>query len=454
MKNKIFLITLLFSVAVYFSGCSCSGKGSSTDAGINTGGSSSTGGTTGTTYTPSSGTTDTSFAESGEFLSGSLVNDSARDSVSTSDGSIFIVGYRHNGSNYDALLLKLKSDGTLDTSFNGTGFILRDNIAGGNDYDYAFSIDVASDGDLMVGGYSKNASGKKQIYLWKVSTSGVDDPDFGTGGTFLLSDSYNIGQTFIARYDSLTDNIYIAAACSGTSVWRVKSDGSGLDTTFSDDGYYNIHTSSIQPKLTTNDDGNLIVFSDMNGGAALSWILDTNGTILTEYGNPLAHSGLADNGTGSDKWYAAIPAPDNKLILVGTSISSVTSYDEVIARVNMSDGSLDTTFGGGDGYWTDDVLGLGTIGRVYDAVVQQDGSIIAALEVISEDGDWDAAIIKLDANGERDMTYASGEGIIMLGGDYTDRGPKIFQQPDGRLLVMTSKENEDGTKNLVVWAIQ
>jgi len=413
----------------------------------------------GITYAPSSGTTDTSFASSGEFLSGSTSNDYAVDSVSTSDGSIFIVGSRSNNSNYDALLLKLKSDGSIDTDFNGTGFILRDKIAGGidNGNDYAKSIDIAPDGDLLIGGHSYNALGKKQIFLWKVSTSGVNDTNFGTNGTFLLSDTYSIGKTFNAKYDTYTGNIFIAAACNGTSVWRVKSDGSGLDDTFSGDGYYNIHSTSIQPNLSTTDTGNLIVFAEINGGAALTWIIDTDGNIVTDYGNPLQHSALAVNGTGSDKWYAAIPTTDDKLVLVGTSVSSTTSYDEVIARVNMSDGSYDTTFGGGSGYWTDDVQGNGTLGRVYDAIVQQDGSIIAALEVRSDDNDsdtFDVAIIKLTVSGERDMTYADNAGIIMLGGDYSDRYPKIFQQADGRILVMTSKTDASGTKNLVVWAIK
>jgi len=57
-------------------------------------------------------------------------------------------------------------------------------------------------------------------------------------------------------------------------------------------------------------------------------------------------------------------------------------------------------------------------------VVRRNGSIIASLEVITAAGDWDVAVIKLDANGARDMSLAGGTGVIRLGGAYEDRHPR------------------------------
>lgn len=403
---------------------------------------------------------DDSFGIAGEFLYPSaLGDDRANDAVTAPDGSIFITGYLSNGTDSDLLLMKLTSNGILDTTFHETGYITRHNIAGGNGSDEGHSINLTPDGDLLISGTSLGPGGYSEGLLWKVSTGGVDDASFGTSGTYLLDISEDMSN-ITATYDSKTGNVF-AVGLRGSLIhgFRILADGSGFDTSFSGDGIIKLYPfKSIYPSLNTLADGSLLVAGACQPGGrytACSWLVDALGNLNTSYTNynnqTLAHNELA-GGSGPDSWNAILPYPKNRLVLAGASESVSNSQDEVVARVNISDGSFDTSFGGGDGFWTEDVLGLGKLGRVKDAIVTQDGSITAALEVITAAGDWDVAVIKLDANGVRDMSFASGTGVLQLGGAYEDRGPHITEQPDGRILVVTSQYN-DTESDIVVWAV-
>ncbi|MBN2526390.1 MAG: hypothetical protein JXR76_08350 [Deltaproteobacteria bacterium] len=408
------------------------------------------------------GQLDETFANNGTFLHPSaLGNDYARDALVSSDGAIFVTGFVSNGTNSDLVLMKLTPEGTLDMTFNGTGYIIRDNIAGGNGSDAGSTILFAPDGDLLISGTSDGVSAKEGV-LWKVSTSGVSDSMFGASGTFTLNEGDDIS-VFNAKYDNATGNIFIAGQSYigtdfYTAAWRVLADGSALDPGFNHPargiiysggrGYSNI------PETVSN--GTMVVAGICNSGGiqddGCSWLLDTDGNIVSAYGAPLAHGELA-GGSNNDYWSSVNAYPGNRLILGGSSDNVLNVQEAVIARINMVDGSFDTSFGGGDGYWNEDVLGLGKLARVQDTLVTADGSIIAALELLGADDQFDVAVLRLDANGIRDMSFGSNEGILVIGDAYTERHPKMAQQPDGKILILTGKEDAAGDVNIVVWRI-
>lgn len=161
---------------------------------------------------------DETFATNGEFTYISDAgNDYALDALVIENGSIFITGYLSNDSNVDMLLIELTQDGVLDTSFNETGYIIRDNIAGRNGSDIGTKINRAPDGDLLISGYSDGAAVREGV-LWKVSTSSADDASFGSSGTFTL----NVGDVipdFNAKYDDFTGNIFITGYCLTVKYW-------------------------------------------------------------------------------------------------------------------------------------------------------------------------------------------------------------------------------------------
>jgi uncharacterized delta-60 repeat protein len=74
-----------------------------------------------------------------------------------SDGKIVAAGYSNNGSNYDFALARYNTDGSLDTTFGtfSTGIVTTPI---GNNDDYAFALDIQSDGSIVAAGYSVNGS--------------------------------------------------------------------------------------------------------------------------------------------------------------------------------------------------------------------------------------------------------------------------------------------------------
>lgn len=402
---------------------------------------------------------DGSFGVRGEFTFPSpLGNDLLRSAVTAPDGSIFLVGDFSNGTDTDVLLMKLTSDGVLDTGFAGTGFIAKGELAGGTARaDQGHSVSLSTDGNLLVGGKSVNATGTSQAFVWKVSLDGVDAPDFGSGGVFLLDASFPIGQIIACAPDPTSGNIFIVGASGGASAWRVLADGSGLDTSFATDGHVNLGSSAIQPRLAVDTAGHLYVAASAptpvgSRRDGVSWHVDPNGAVVPAYGNPRIHADVAGPGV-NDSWRAVVVYGPDKLLLLGASTSAAAADNEVIARVHIADGSSDASFGAGNGIWTEDVLGIGALGRVNAAVVEPDGSIVVALEVIGATGNFDAAVIKLDANGNRLTDYGTASGVLLFGGELDERSPRLVRQPSGRKLLLTTRVDDSGS-DVAVWALR
>ena len=75
-----------------------------------------------------------------------------------SNGKVYVTGDSWNGSNWDMYVIRLNSDGSMDNTFGTNGKVVVNNIAGGNDDGYGYSVYVDSNGKVYVTGYSDNGS--------------------------------------------------------------------------------------------------------------------------------------------------------------------------------------------------------------------------------------------------------------------------------------------------------
>jgi uncharacterized delta-60 repeat protein len=117
------------------------------------------------------GSLDTTFNGSGILtIVDPNLNEGAGPIILLADGKFILGGYRYNGANANFLLMRFNADGTPDTSFGTGGATVTVPGSGSN---FIGSIDRQSDGKIVAGG-----SG----YLVRYTANGALDPTFGTGG--------------------------------------------------------------------------------------------------------------------------------------------------------------------------------------------------------------------------------------------------------------------------------
>ncbi|HSC76424.1 MAG TPA: FG-GAP-like repeat-containing protein [Pseudomonadales bacterium] len=127
------------------------------------------------------GSLDTGFDGDGKLLTDFGGNyDGAYSVIQQVDGKLVAAGYTSNGGNTDFALVRYNVDGSLDTAFNGTGKLVT---AIGVSSDFANSVVQQADGKLVVAGTSWSGNNYSNDFaLVRYNTDGSLDTTFnGTG---------------------------------------------------------------------------------------------------------------------------------------------------------------------------------------------------------------------------------------------------------------------------------
>src|SRR5262245_40663464 len=129
-------------------------------------------------YNPD-GSLDTTFNGTGKVTTAiGPGGDGAYDLALQPDGKLVAAGVSYNGANDDFSLVRYNSNGSLDTSFNGTGKVTT---AIGSSYDDANALVLQPDGKLVAAGYTYNGS-NYDFALVRYNPNGSLDSSFnGTG---------------------------------------------------------------------------------------------------------------------------------------------------------------------------------------------------------------------------------------------------------------------------------
>lgn len=124
------------------------------------------------------GTLDTTFGTGGVVRYDGGGYDSGWSVAIQPDDKVLVAGDTTNGTEYDLVLLRYNSNGTLDTTF-GTGGVATYN--GGGNWDFGNSVVLQPDGKVLVSGNSHNGT-NADLVLLRYNTNGMLDTSFGTGG--------------------------------------------------------------------------------------------------------------------------------------------------------------------------------------------------------------------------------------------------------------------------------
>jgi uncharacterized delta-60 repeat protein len=153
------------------------------------------------------------------------------------------------------------------------------------------------------------------------------------------------------------------------------------------------------------------------------------GMVTTDYGG-------ADNGRDM------VIQPDGKIVVAGFGTEEFQ-----IARYE-TDGSLDPTFGGGDGLVATSFGGIG--GSAVGIALQSDGKLVLAGTVIVSIARYAIGVARYTADGALDGSF-SGDGIVTTRVDSLNSyGEAVAIQSDGRIAVAGWLEDALGDNDVVV----
>ena len=383
------------------------------------------------------GTLDVTFDGDGRVITDHMsAYNEAWDVTVQPDGRIVAVGYvatTNQGSNF--ALMRYLPDGTLDSSFSTDG--AQDTDFFGS-LDFATAVALQSDGKIVVAGYTIALAPEIEFAVARYHTDGTLDTTFGGVGwvTVDIIDGFSNEATAMSVALQPDGKIVVAGSSndggitSDIALVRLHPDGT-LDTDLDGDG-------KLTTAIGTADDvghsvavlpnGKIVVAGSTSSGA--DWDIaavryNADGTL----DNSFSFDGkvITAIGPGDDLCWSMALQSQGKIVLAGYSQDG-SNYDFALVQYN-SDGTLDTGFDG-DGIVTTD-MGNSEFGRA--VAIQSDGKIVAAGSA-STASDEDFAVVRYHANGTLDTDFY-GDGTVSTDFGGSEVARAVALQPDGKIVL-------------------
>ena len=322
------------------------------------------------------GTLDLSFNGTGILVMPDSLNLNGAAAVAVQpDGKIVIAG-----SGW--AIVRLNSDGSLDTTFNGTG-IVRTILAPG--YATSHALALMTDGRIVVAGDYYDGSSPHFMAARYSSNGGLDTTFNGTG--YVTTSYYGAETNGVAVQPDgkivlagQADTIFAALRYTATGSLDTTFGGTGIVTTIVGPNFDVARAVALQP------DGKVVVAGESFRGQTTSYdfaVLRYNpdGMLDTSFSG----DGIAITAVGqfNDQAYAVVIQPDGKIVLGGHT-DSWLGYTKSFGIVRyLPNGSLEPTFGSNGRATTL----IETIDELYSVLIQPDGKIVAAGNSYGWDGE-------------------------------------------------------------------
>src|SRR4029079_6796592 len=179
-----------------------------------------------------------------------------------------------------------------------------------------------------------------------------------------------------------------------------------LDKTFSGDGRVltNVHNDDSGEAVAVQADGKIVVVGSSSGGTDIAVVrYDTDGSLDATFGG--GDGIVVTDVNGDDAAYSVAIQGDQKIVVGGTT----DGFSQAILLRYDTTGPLDASFGGGDGITTTTV-GLGAV--FFDLAIQGDGSIVGTGAATLDGVKGVAFTARHDGTGALDTTFASPDGYV------------------------------------------
>ncbi len=344
----------------------------------------------------------------------SPIGDATADATLDPDGKVLLFGNVNESLDPVIKAVRFHPDGSLDTTFNGTGTATLDLGFVGVNRIHTHGTSGAvyqsgpNRGKVLVAG-TRNIVGDSDFLVARFNVDGTLDTSFGGVGYVTASWSTWDQATSIEIYESgpnagkcivvgTHDNGRLAEAL----VARFNADGS-LDSTFDSDGQLNF-------RISYTDTASAVAPTDLTGASRVLIDLPSDKILIAGF------TGMPDTYSAS---YAS------------------REYGGMVARLN-NNGSFDTTFGASGVAFVPFNPGDRTAGQLNDMAVQpDDGKIVVVASTYRGYGQFYTA--RLTENGSFDMSF-NGTGYISEG---ASTGAKtVVVTPDHKIYVGGNSAND------------
>jgi uncharacterized delta-60 repeat protein len=379
------------------------------------------------------GSLDPTFGNNGIFTTNfTQVDASIAIAVALqSDGKIIAGGAVPSGVSQTVALVRLNTNGTLDTTFGSGGFVTNDF---GVEFAEVYGIAVLSDGKIVAA-----AEGITGGSIGRFNSNGSVDTTFGING-FAVSNQVN-GEGGPAAMAIQPDGDIIV---TGNSVMARYTAEGALDPTFGTDGIAPLG-GGFASGIVLQPDGKILITSGSSASHQVSTVppqlpaasqgviarYKTNGSLDQSFGI----SGQAASVTS----VAGIALQsDGKIVVAGTINSQLivgsnqTGFG--LVRYNTNSG-IDTSFGTRGGV----ITGFPPAAAGFALVIQTNGDIVVAGQTITGTGSFATsfALARYTSAGRLDPTFGTGGKVTTtLGSNTVSWISSLVLQTDGKIVAV------------------
>jgi uncharacterized delta-60 repeat protein len=304
-------------------------------------------------------------------IQGTSIDEATNMTITQPDGKILVVGLTTPQSAYvrNLAVTRYNPDGTLDSTFGQGGKAVFDDTSGV--FLDATSVAVDSAGHIDIAGGTSTSYGERFAVV-RLNSDGSLDTTFGTDGEAVLppfgGSSIHYEQDSVAglAIDS-SGRIVLAGTASSYgstefAVARLNPDGS-LDTSFANGGEETISgfTNSSYEYDTASGvvidaSGRIVVagityygYGTPHGVGVAVARLNSDGTLDTSFASGGTTTFGLPSGSDVEDVVGVSLDPSGRIVVGGDYASFSPSYSQgfMAARLNAADGSLDQSFGVG-----------------------------------------------------------------------------------------------------------
>lgn len=312
------------------------------------------------------GQTDTSYGTNGETMVDINVDRNLLEPIGATlqaDNKVVVAAtIRRTVTPFDqnVAVVRLNTDGSMDTTFNTDGLIPIDIDSSRDDRAHAVAVD--SQGRIVVAGAHVDAGSLMDMMSLRLTPNGFLDPNYGGGiRTADIFPSSPAWATAVAV--SAQDEVFVGG-CTFTATgdedfafWKLTPLGHD-DTSFSGDGkrsvWFDINgfNDDCLESVALRPEGGLIAVGSAEDGTGDSLIaatlIDSDGDMVTEFGNQspdngryqLAASALTGHGDSAN---SVVVQADGKFLMALT-VETADGLDVGALRITSA-GNTDPSFG-------------------------------------------------------------------------------------------------------------